>query len=134
VTPQDHAAANQLLRRLVGRHLTQLCVGVGDVRLRFNDEHCGVSLEGHITVGPPGSAVPVITPEGVALLMPLLNGELTDARIDERGTLALTIGEVTVRAVADGDYESWYINGPDDIRVVCLPGGDLAIWGPRTDA
>lgn len=31
---------------------------------------------------------------------------------------------------ADADYEPWTLTGPDGLRLVSLPGGDLAVWTP----
>lgn len=31
---------------------------------------------------------------------------------------------------ADDDYEPWTLTGPEGLRLVSLPGGDLAVWTP----
>jgi hypothetical protein len=35
-----------------------------------------------------------------------------------------------LRAPIGEDYESWNIVGPAGLRIVSLPGGELAIWSP----
>jgi len=53
----------------------------------------------------------------------------------------LKIGEVTVRftdgsllwATSTPEYESWNITGAGDLKIFCLPGGNLAVWLPKTD-
>jgi hypothetical protein len=54
---------------------------------------------------------------------------ITDFGI-EGGVLSFSVGEANIRAVPDPDYESWNLVGPlpDKPRIVCLPGGELAIW------
>jgi hypothetical protein len=45
------------------------------------------------------------------------------------GRLELTFGDGTVLRVPVGeDYEPWNIVGPAGLRIVSLPGGELAIW------
>jgi hypothetical protein len=29
-------------------------------------------------------------------------------------------------------YEPWTANGPDDLLIVCMPGGSLAVWPPQS--
>ena len=38
---------------------------------------------------------------------------------------------MTLAATSDPDYESWHINGADGLKIVCTPGGALAVWFPR---
>ena len=46
------------------------------------------------------------------------------------GALSITVGEAAFTARPQPKYESWNIVGPlpDKQMVVCLPGGELAIW------
>jgi hypothetical protein len=116
-----------LAQALVGQSLTQLCVSVADVQLRFTDSNVTlwspmrVSTASHAVVHP-------YTVDGLALLLPLLNGDVTAAGTSESGELSLTIGDTTVRCGSHPHYEAWSYNGPRDETVVCTPGGDLAIW------
>lgn len=32
--------------------------------------------------------------------------------------------------VADERFEAWTIAGPGGLTIVCLPGGELAVWSP----
>lgn len=125
----DVATATALLQGLVGKALSQLCVGVGDVQLRFDDGQ-SVQLESTITVG---DTVPVepYNLGGLARLLPLLNAELTAVSVDETGLLTLTIGATNIRCEADERYEAWNYNGPEGLLVVALPGSKLSIWSNR---
>jgi hypothetical protein len=126
--PTDDAAhATALAQELLGQSLDQLCVGVGDAQLRFT--HSTVSLWSTISVSTGDDAlVRAHTSDGVALLLPLLNGEVTAVAIDVSGELSFTLAGVTVRCGSDPDYEAWSYDGRHGETVVCTPGGDLATW------
>ena len=80
----------------------------------------GVSTGGDAIVQP-------CTLDGVALLLPHLNG-VTTADIDQSGRLSFTLGGATVSCGSDPDHEAWFYDGRHGKKVVCMPGGDLAIW------
>ena len=128
---EDARWATALARPLVGQWLIQLCLGVGDAQLRFADDFT-VNLEGPIGVAPAVSdpVVPYAL-EGVALLLPLLNGEVTHVAVSDDGALSLTVGGTTLRCGPDPDFEAWNFTGPGVEQVVSTPGGGLAIWSPR---
>ncbi len=126
--PTDEAAlATALAQELLGQSLDQLCVGVGDAQLRFT--HSTVSLWS--AIGVSAGAAALVQPyslDGIAVLLPLLNEDVTAADIDSSGRLSVTLGGVTVRCGSDRDYEAWSYDGRHGEKVVCTPGGDLAIW------
>ncbi|MET0419919.1 MAG: DUF6188 family protein [Actinoplanes sp.] len=37
-----------------------------------------------------------------------------------------------MRVSVDADLESWAVAGPDSFLIVCLAGGELAVWGDAT--
>ena len=105
----------------------QLCVGAGDVQLRFT--HSTVSLWSTIGVSTRNDAlVRPYTFDGVALLLPLLNGEVTAVDIDASGGLSFALSGARIRCGSDPEYEAWSYDGRHGGKVVCMPGGDLAIW------
>ena len=69
--------------------------------------------------------------DGLALLVPLLGGDVTEAVVSDTDELAVTISGTTVRCGRFPDCEAWTVNGPGGELVVCMPGGGLALWGPR---
>jgi hypothetical protein len=102
-------------------------LGVGDAQLRF--AHSTVSLWSTIGVSPGGTAL--VRPyalDGVALLLPPLSDEVTALDISPGGRLPLTLGGATVWSGSDPDYEAWSYDGRQGEKVVCTPGGELAIW------
>lgn len=126
VTPSARDAT-RLLQALVGRPLQQLCVGVADLQLRFTDDF-GIALESDLRVGT-GAAVASFSLDGLALLLPLLDGDVSEIRVDERGGLWVGIGDVALHCAAHPDFEAWQCTGPEGVLVVSRPGGDLAVWG-----
>ena len=123
----DAAHATALTQELLGQSLDQLCVGVGDAQLRFT--YSTISLWSTMRVSTRiDSLVQPHTLDGVAVLLPLLNGEVTAVDIDSRGGLSFTLGGATVWCRSDPDYEAWSYDGRKGEKVVCTPGGDLAIW------
>ncbi|WP_280482633.1 DUF6188 family protein [Nocardia cyriacigeorgica] len=54
------------------------------------------------------------------------------ATTDSSGALELKLNSgLAVRVPQDADYEAWSLVGPRGYRIVCLPGGQLAIWSPK---
>ena len=126
--PTDDAAhATALAQELLGQSLDQLCLGTGDAQLRFT--HSTVSMWSTIGVSTGEDAL--VRPyalDGVALLLPLLNGDVTAVEIDSSGRLSFTLGDTTVWCGSDPDHEAWSYDGRRGEKVVCTPGGNLAIW------
>jgi len=123
--------ATALAELLIGHSLVQVCVGVGDAQLNFTGGF-GITLESPIGVGPAGeSEAAPYTLEGLALLLPLLNGDVTDVDISEGGHLSLTVGVTTLQCRSGSGFEAWNYRGPSGEMVVSLPSGGLAIWSVR---
>ena len=124
----DVQDVERLLRPLIGQALNQLCVGVGDLQLRF-DGGLSITFETEVRRAD-GAGVPVApyTLEGLSLLVPLLNGNVTGAAVNGLGGLSLTIDRTELHCPSHRDFEAWNFRRPDGVLVVCTPGGDLAVW------
>jgi uncharacterized protein DUF6188 len=48
------------------------------------------------------------------------------------GTLRLVLDHFQLTVRADPHYEAWNVVGPGDMRLVCMPGGQLAAWRRKT--
>ncbi|GGL27945.1 DUF6188 family protein [Nocardia jinanensis] len=60
---------------------------------------------------------------------PQLTGLLRDAQVTADGTLRLEFDSgSSIEAFSDADYEAWSVVGANGYRVVCMPGGELAVW------
>jgi hypothetical protein len=63
----------------------------------------------------------------------LLNQSVTSASADYTGTLILGFDSGTsLRVEPDPDYEAWNITGPRGRMIVCMPGGELAVWSQES--
>ena len=122
----DADKATQLLQALVGTYLSQLGVGVGQLQMRFS-EGPSLSYGNDISVDD-GVAVEAHSLDGLRLLLPLLNSEVTQVSADERGGLSLFFDATHVRCDADQENEAWNYSGRARAVVVSMPGGAFAIW------
>lgn len=92
-------------------------------------------LETQFTLTEPDSEPIVIDPQqpGAAALkmLGLLHQVIRSFSVaEESGTLVLIAeGGSELRIEANDAFEAWTIAGRRGEKVVCLPGGGLAIWG-----
>lgn len=50
------------------------------------------------------------------------------------GTLKVDFHEgATIVVPPSDEYESWMVTGPRGMHLICMPGGDVAVWSPRAD-
>jgi hypothetical protein len=62
------------------------------------------------------------------ILAAALNEIISTATVDS-GTLNLTFSNGTVLRVEPHEmYEAWTVTGPRGMKVVSMPGGELAVW------
>ncbi|MET3425497.1 hypothetical protein BJ973_004709 [Actinoplanes tereljensis] len=97
----------------------------------------GLSGGGQIVIETPAL---LVSPDGPFAVLPgvtssdalatLLGDAVTSARARETGELEITFASGARLLVgADDDYESWAVIGPTGLLIVCLAGGELAVWG-----
>lgn len=61
-----------------------------------------------------------------------LTGTIRNGWASDSGTLRLEFDSgYFIEAFADEDYEAWSVVGAGGSRVVCMPGGELAVWSAR---
>ena len=66
-------------------------------------------------------------------LATLLGDVVRTVRTDDGGGLRIAFAGGSELVVgADAEYESWAVTGPDGVLIVCLAGGELAVWGRRS--
>lgn len=80
----------------------------------------------------------VLDPEGEPAAMSpalsVLRQDVEQASAFKDGRLEMTFGDGAVlRVPVSADYEAWNIVGPAGLRIVSLPGGELAIWSPDAE-
>lgn len=73
-----------------------------------------------------------VVPGDTATVLPavmLFNRRLEGAIAYKNGMLRLLFEDgSTLRALPHESYEAWNLNGADGLNIVCMPGGDLAVW------
>ncbi|GAA2794694.1 hypothetical protein GCM10010452_23720 [Crossiella cryophila] len=73
---------------------------------------------------PPGRAR--------AASSPTLTGTVVQAAAaNESGLLLIEFDDAVLRVEPDENYEAWSFAGPDGDKVICLPGGELAVWAAQ---
>jgi hypothetical protein len=98
-----------------------------------------VTIEEPFTVRTPGGADDVVLdPEGdptrMAPALGLLRQDLEEAIAFKDGRLELTFVDGTaLSAAVSEDHEAWNVVGPAGLRIVSMPGGELAVWTPESD-
>lgn len=52
---------------------------------------------------------------------------------EKDGILVLTSADgLSLRVAPSADFEAWALAGPRGQKIVCLPGGELAVWEAET--
>lgn len=68
-------------------------------------------------------------PESFEPVRELLGQTVSESIVADSGTLKLTFANgASVQVEPDDDYEAWTVAGPRGMLIVCMPGGELAIW------
>ena len=69
---------------------------------------------------------------GAILVAALHTATVEGVDVDSEGALRLTFADGrSIRAEPDPAFESWsYVDGHNG-RVICMPGGGLAVWSPE---
>jgi Family of unknown function (DUF6188) len=116
---------------LRGRTVTSIHVEYA-LYLRLSEQY-NVTVESPFRFNLPDRSVE-LSPETDAEEVRALLGRLVGHRIDaaavsEKRALTIDFDDST-RLTVDPDpaYEAWNVSGPAGFLVVCMPGGELAIW------
>lgn len=76
---------------------------------------------------------PEADPVEMAEALRMLRSEVRQVIAFKDGRLELTFDDGAVlRVSVNEDYEAWSIVGPRGMRIVSMPGGELAVWSPET--
>lgn len=123
---------------MTGRQVTQCCV---DYAVTFRFSEAGGSFDVRIgepfvlrKAGDEHHLRPEDDPAGMGPALSLLHQTVTEAVAFKDGRLELRFSDGSAVKVPVGqDYEPWELVGPGGVRVVSLPGGDLAVWRAEDD-
>jgi hypothetical protein len=96
----------------------------GSVEIRIEQPFVVTVQDGEHDVDPEAD------PIDIAPALRLLHQGVTRATAFKDGRLELVFdGAELLRVPASEDYEPWNVVGPEGLRIVSLPGGDLGVWG-----
>jgi Family of unknown function (DUF6188) len=71
--------------------------------------------------------------QGAARLGTVVGHVVVVAAADDGGELRVDLdGGMRLLVGPDPDYEAWTFAGADGTKVVCRPGGGLAVWSPHS--
>ena len=127
-------AEDRWLLPLVGQSVERLCIDFavtlmlgGGFELRIEQPF--------VIQGADGSEV-LVVPEGdpdrLAPVLGLARSQVRAAVAFKDGHLEVSFSDGSHLGVpADEGFEAWELVGRDGLRVVCLPGGELAVWMPE---
>ena len=85
-----------------------------------------------LAVAPGGTELFVIPEEAahVEVVLRLLRATAVEVSAFKEGSFEARFSDGTILQVPPSEgFEAWTLSGPDGIRLVSLPGGDLAVWG-----
>ena len=118
---------------LLGQHVSRFQVDM-QLTLEFFEpaaEETSVWISGEFKLEVDGREQ-VLSAEQRDTISPvfaLLGRTVQSALANKKGTLEITFREGGKLSVAaDPNYESWGVTGVRWLRIVCMPGGELAVW------
>ena len=75
--------------------------------------------------------VPETAPEALGPVLSVLHRSVEEIIAHRNGLLEVRVrGGGALRVPASDEFEAWNVVGPDGMRFVAMPGGDLAVWKP----
>lgn len=126
-------AGDRWVLPVAGQSVAQLCVDyavtlrlANDVSVRIEQPFVIANLNGEerliVPDGDPGRLAPVLT---------LARSTVTEGLAFDDGHLELAFhGGARVSVPSTEDYEPWEVVGPEGMRIVSVPGGELSVWRP----
>ncbi|MFI5540509.1 DUF6188 family protein [Nocardia sp. NPDC051900] len=121
---------------LVDHRVSEVLIGYA-VTIRFGpNSEFELQIEGDIeftTADGVTSSVSSEDYESIATDLKALVGSAVTSSSAEDGSGLTVVLESGARIYVpvDEEYEAWGVVGPGGYRVICMPGGELAIWSAR---
>ena len=121
---------------IVGSSVTRVCFDYALTIFTSSDYELRIETKSTIKVADKGpTSFEPEDPAAVASkLLSLVGMEVSEAMAIETGLLMLRF-DMNAELLAEPhvEYEAWSLSGPGGERVVCMPGGELAIWKRASD-
>ena len=117
-----------------GHEISRVCFDYGFVILTSEGAELRIQtrLVAAVRGNTPQELIPGEWGPGAAVLTTLFRRVIASASaVVEDGSLTVTFQDGTeLRVPPHPQYEAWTFAGSQGKKVVCLPGGGLATWGP----
>ncbi|MHB0999695.1 MAG: DUF6188 family protein [Armatimonadota bacterium] len=118
---------------LFGYEITLCCVGYNfQLHLQCNDLSSLIAIGDKIVlqIGDKRYNYSVETnPSALGPVLGLLHKTIESVTALKNGQLSIIISdEISLSVFPDISYEAWEVSISNGIRIVCMPGGTLAIW------
>ncbi|MER5218929.1 DUF6188 family protein [Streptomyces flaveus] len=116
---------------LRGEAVTRICFDAALTILTSGE--CELRVEGkavlHVPDGDRVSFDPCAPDIVAPHLVRLARDVISEAEVGNSGELAIEFESgVKLTVQPDDDYEAWGLVGPKRRRVICTPGGEIAVW------
>lgn len=102
------------------------------LRMRsFTDQRLEIRLEGCFDYQREGnlSRLSAEDPSTLAAVGSVLHTDVSSITIWKNGKLEIALANAgLIISEPDEDYEAWGLAATDELKIVCMPGGDLAVW------
>jgi hypothetical protein len=130
-------SANTLLKALVGRHVTQLRVDYAFTLIFWSREYSAeIRIEAPFTLTSADGQTFHVEAENVETVSPalqVLNQVASEVAV-QHGTLHIEFeGRTAISVSPLPKHEAWNLCGSGGLKVVCMPGGELAVWSRVQD-
>jgi hypothetical protein len=117
---------------LAGRVISQCLVDFAFSLAIFGDDHDSfLRIEEAFTLDRGESSVRLNPgePSSLGPALALHNKLVTSAHVSQGGALVVSFSDNTrLKVRPNATYEAWEFNASTGLKVVCMPGGELAIW------
>ena len=104
-------------------------LGSGDDRYYLRIESPFVLLR----EGANESLVVPDIPSTVGEVISVLRQQVVQLEVFDDGHLEVQLTPSRISVPATEDYEPWELTGPNGLRVVSIPGGEIAVWLPTDE-
>lgn len=99
-----------------------------DFEIRIEVDFSLQTPEGSFELSPGSSDTQVDS------LQALLHQKVTFSVAEDSGALSVGFADGSrLHVEPHGSYEAWTVAGPGGMKVVSMPGGELATWSPEND-
>ncbi|WP_425455348.1 DUF6188 family protein [Allorhizocola rhizosphaerae] len=99
---------------------------MGTFELRISSDFSYYSQTGRVNLDPEDR------PEELGPIIHLARSCIVSANASSGGSLSISFADGSwIDVPASEEFEAWQLSGPGGLRVISVPGGELAVWRHR---